>query len=544
MSDVPGACPKCGMALERAHTTAEASPEDNHELTSMQRRFAVCAVFTVPLVVIAMGMLAPPWVEFLLALPVVTGGAWPIWERAALSIRHAHPNMFTLIGLGTAASLAFSVPQIGQHHGNTYFEASAVIVTLVLLGQVLELRARESTRDALRSLLALTPKTVRRLTHCGHERDVPIGDLKTNETFRVRPGERIATDGVVEDGASTVDEAMLTGEAAPIAKKTGDAVTGGTINGAGTLVVRATEVGAETRLARIVALVDAAQRTKAPAQRIADAVSTWFVYAVVAIAIAAFFAWNAFGPAPALHHAVANAVAVLIVACPCALGLATPMAVAVGAGRGAKAGVLVRDAEALELFARATVVAIDKTGTLTEGKPRVVAIDPVEGITKDELLRVAASLETGSEHPLAGAILAAAHEAKVTPAKVDGFEAIVGRGVRGSIDGVAVKIGNAAFAGAEAPTDARTRVYVAKEAALLGSLAIDDPLRSGAKEAVSALANYGVRVVLLTGDAKAVADRVARDLGIADVVAEATPEHKAAAIDRLKKDGAVVAMVG
>ena len=550
LQEGPGACPKCGMALESVATTHAEAPERNTELVSMKRRFVVSAIFSAPLAVLSMLMIAPPWLELLLALPVVTWAAWPLWQRAASSIVRASPNMFTLIGLGTAASLAFSVPSV-LHHGDTYFEASAVIVTLVLLGQVLELRARESTRDALRSLLALTPKTARRLTDCGHERDVPVDQLKRGERFRVRPGENIATDGVVEDGSSAIDESMLTGEAVPVEKKVGDLVTAGTRNGNGTIVVRATRVGQETRLAQIVALVDKAQRTKAPAQRLADEVSKYFVIAVVAIAILAFFAWISFGPPPAMHHAVMNAVAVLIVACPCALGLATPMAVAVGTGRGARAGVLVRDAEALEMLARANVLAIDKTGTLTEGKPKVVAVHAASGVSKKDIFGVAATLEKASEHPLAGAILEAAKEENVTPGSVEAFHAVAGRGVRGRVGGDDVLLGNAAFMRDAsiaidelASDETGSVVYVARADRAMGALTLADPLRKGAKEAVSALREQGLRVVLLSGDSRAVTTRVAKELGVDDVIAEASPEEKAAAIDRLRKEGGVVAMAG
>ncbi|MGH7280069.1 MAG: heavy metal translocating P-type ATPase, partial [Polyangiaceae bacterium] len=550
-SNRPGACPKCGMALESTSIAQEPAPEKNEELRSMKRRFAVSAIFALPLMVLSMLELAPPWLELLLALPVVTFGAWPIWQRAASSIAHASPNMFTLIGLGTAASLAFSIPSVFDH-GSTYFEASSVIVTLVLLGQVLELRARESTRDALRSLLSLAPKTARKLTDCGHERDVPLGDLKKGDRFRVRPGEKIAVDGVVEDGESAVDESMLTGEARPVEKKSGDAVTGGTLNGNGTLVVGATRVGGETRLAQIVALVEAAQRTKAPAQRLADRVSKYFVVIVVAIAILAFFGWISFAPPPSLHHAVANAVAVLIVACPCALGLATPMAVAVGTGRGAKAGVLVRDAAALEMLARANVIAIDKTGTLTEGKPRVVAVRAAEGSSEEDVVRVAASLETASEHPLAAAVLALARDRKIETKPAEDFRAVHGRGVKGSIGNEPARAGNARFmkdenvdiAAIDVGNENGTVIFVAHGGRAIGAIVVADPLRNGAKQAISALFEQGLRVVVLSGDSEEVTTSVARELGIADVIAGASPEEKAAAIDRMRKEGAVVAMAG
>jgi P-type Cu+ transporter len=555
----PGVCPKCGMALESTKTSASETPEKNSELVSMKRRFVVCAVFSLPLMILAMLHLAPIWLEFALALPVVTWGAWPVWQRAVSSVTHRSPNMFTLIGLGTGAALVFSVPNVihPSTKAESYFEASAVIITLVLLGQVLELSAREKTRDALRALLSLTPKTVRTLTSCGHERDIAIDALKSGDQFRVRPGEHVATDGVVVDGSSSVDESMLTGEAMPIEKKVGDKVSGGTMNGNGALVVRAVSVGSETRLAQIVALVEAAQRTRAPAQKLADSVSKVFVYVVIAIAIAAFFAWFLFGPEPRLHHAITSAVSVLIIACPCALGLATPMAIAVGMGRGAKAGVLVRDAEALETFARATVLAIDKTGTLTEGKPRVVAIEVAEGSNRETLLRVAASVEAASEHPLASSILAAAKSEVIAQSDITNFEARRGLGAVAVLDGKRVAVGSAKFFGelgietsglgsrAQTHREAgRTLVYAARGEQLLGLFAVEDPLRSGSKQAISSLQQNGVRVVLVSGDTTSAVQKVGNEIGITEVFAECSPEDKASLVEKFRKDGAVVAMAG
>lgn len=558
-----GACPKCGMALESTKTSVSETPEKNSELVSMKRRFVVCAFFSLPLMILAMLNLAPPStqiaLEFILALPVVTWGAWPIWQRAASSITHRSPNMFTLIGLGTGAALVFSLPNAihPDATSESYFEASAVIITLVLLGQVLELAAREKTRDALRALLSLTPKTVRTLTSCGHERDIAIDALKSGDQFRVRPGEHVATDGMVVDGSSNVDESMLTGEAMPIEKKVGDKVSGGTMNGNGSLVVRAINVGTETRLAQIVALVEAAQRTRAPAQKLADLVSKFFVYLVIAIAIAAFFCWFLLGPEPRLHHAITSAVSVLIIACPCALGLATPMAIAVGMGRGAKSGVLVRDAVALEAFARATVLAIDKTGTLTEGKPRVVAIEVSEGSSRETLLRVAASVEAASEHPLASSILAAATSEAIAPADITNFEARRGLGAVAMLDGKRVAVGSAKFfaelgietssSNSQAQTHreaGRTLVFVARDAALLGLFAIEDPLRVGAKQAVSSLQQNGIRVVLVSGDTLITAKKVGDEIGITEVFADCSPEDKAGLIEKFRKGGAVVAMAG
>jgi Cu+-exporting ATPase len=565
MQATPGACPKCGMALESTKTSVSDAPEKNSELAQMKRRLVVCAVFSLPLMIGAMAKALPIGLEFLLALPVVTWGAWPIWQRAVSSVVHRSPNMFTLIGLGTASAIAFSIPS-AMHPGaksESYFEASAVIVTLVLLGQVLELAAREKTRDSLRALLSLTPKTVRTLTSCGHERDTPIDALKNGDSFRVRPGERVATDGVVVDGSSLVDESMLTGESISIAKKIGDIVSGGTMNGDGALVVRAVKVGSETRLAQIVALVETAQRTRAPAQKLADAVSGIFVYVVVAIAIAAFFCWFHYGT---LHEAITSAVAVLIIACPCALGLATPMAIAVGMGRGAKSGVLVRDAEALETFARASVLAIDKTGTLTEGKPRVVAFEVAEGSSREKLLRLAASVEAASEHPLASAIVKAADAEKIERVAVAQFEARRGLGAvaqfearRGlgavaNVDGEKIGVGSAAFAksigidvgdfGKSHREAGRTVVYASSAVTLLGCFAIEDPLQNGAKQAISTLQRNGLHVTIVSGDSKAAAEKIANEIGVDDVFAECSPEEKSNVVGRLRKNGAIVAMAG
>lgn len=539
----PGACPKCGMALESMTTSASETPEKNSELVSMKRRFVVCAFFSLPLVIFGMTNSALIWLEFALALPVVTWGAWPIWQRAVASIVHRSPNMFTLIGLGTAASL------VGK-----YFESSAVIITLVLLGQVLELAAREKTRDALRALLSLAPKTVRVLTNCGHEHDRAIDKLKSGDQFRVRPGEHVATDGVVTDGSSHVDESMLTGESMPIEKNVGDSVSGGTMNGNGALIVRALKVGSETRLAQIVALVERAQRTRAPAQKLADTVSKFFVYAVVAIAFTAFFCWFSMGPEPRLHHAITSAVSVLIIACPCALGLATPMAIAVGMGRGAKSGVLVRDAEALETFARTTVLAIDKTGTLTEGKPRVVAIEVTDGSNREKLLRIAASVEAASEHPLAASIVAAAESESIARVAVANFEARRGLGVVANVDEENVALGSAALMstlgievgelGRSHDEAGRTLVYVATDKTLLGLFAIEDPLRNGSKQAISSLRANGVRVVIVSGDSERAVEKVAKEIGVTEIFAKRSPEDKASLIEKLQKDGTVVAMAG
>jgi Cu+-exporting ATPase len=441
---------------------------------------------------------------------------------------------------------------------HTYFEAASVIVTLVLLGQVLELRARRSTGAAIRSLLALAPATARRVKHDGTEEDVPLGEVRVGDRLRVRPGEKVPTDGAVTDGGSAVDESMLTGEPIPVGKKPGDAVIGGTVNTTGSFLMTATKVGSETMLARIVALVAEAQRSRAPVQRLADRVAAWFVPAVVAVAVATFVAWLAFGPSPALAFAVVNAVAVLIIACPCALGLATPMSVTVGVGRGATEGVLIRSAEVLELMEKVDTVVVDKTGTLTEGKPKLVTVAPAGGFAEAELLRLAAAMEAGSEHPLAAAIVAGARERAITPTAVEGFDSVSGKGVRGRIDGKRVALGNRAMMEAEGirdldatasraeelRRDGQTVVFLAADGRIAGLLGIADPIKATTPDAVRQLHSAGVRVVMLTGDSRTTAEAVAKKLGVDEVVAEVLPDAKAEAVRKLQSDGRVVAMAG
>jgi Cu+-exporting ATPase len=576
--DGPGTCPKCGMALEPM--TPQAGAEDDSELRDMTRRFWVSAALTLPVVLLAMlpmiGVALPhwlrgvtgKWVELILSAPVVLWGGWPFFVRAVQALRHGTANMFTLIGLGTAAAWGYSAVATAapdlfpagfrDAHGvvPVYFEAAVVIVTLVLLGQVLELRARRSTGAAIRALLGLTPATARRLRPDGGEEDVPLGDVWVGDRLRVRPGEKVPVDGTVESGSSPVDESMLTGEPVPVTKRPGDPVIGGTVNTTGSFVMTATKVGGETVLARIIQLVGEAQRSRAPVQMLADAVAAWFVPAVVAVAVVTFIVWAAFGPAPALAHALVNAVAVLIIACPCALGLATPMSVMVGIGRGATEGILFRSADALERMEKVDTVVVDKTGTLTEGKPRLVTVE-ARGVSEAELLRLAAGLEQGSEHPLAAAVVAGARERGATPAKVEGFESVPGKGVRGRIDGRAGVVGNRAMleaAGvppgdlperAEAlRRDGQTVVFVAVDGKPVGLLGVADPVKATTPEAVRLLHDSGVRIVMLTGDGRTTAEAVARKLGIDRVFAEVLPDEKLRIVRDLQAQGQVVAMAG
>jgi P-type Cu+ transporter len=562
----PGFCPKCGMALEPVTVTL--TEEHGGELTDMTRRFFVSVLLTVPIVV-SMFRPLPAAVLLAVATPVVLWGGWPFFVRGWASIRAASLNMFTLIALGTGAAYGYSVvatfaPQLfpasfRDHHGQIglYFEPAAVIVTLVLLGQVLELRARHQTGNAIRGLLRLTPKTARRVAADGVETDVPLEHVQVGDRLRVRPGEHVPVDGVVLDGASTVDESMVTGESLPVRKGPGESVTGGTVNGTGTFVMRAEHVGSETLLARIVRLVGEAQRSRAPIQRLADTVSAWFVPAVVVVALASFIAWALFGPEPRLTYALVNAIAVLIIACPCALGLATPMSIMVGTGRGASAGVLVRDAAALEAFEEVDTIVVDKTGTLTEGKPRVVTIEPAGGFSTEELLRLAASVERGSEHPLAGAIISEARERGVRVASATAFQSHTGTGVTALVENREVAVGNAALlrergidpSALEAKAeplkrDAQTVVLVAVDRAAAGVIGIADPVKETTPSAIEALRGEGVRLMMVTGDSRATADAVARRLGIEAVEAEVLPERKADVVKNLQSSGRRVAMAG
>jgi len=576
----PGACPKCGMALEpMAVTLAE---ESNPELALMTRRFWVSAAITAPLLFVAMGGMltghrlghpipAPlmPWLEFALATPVVLWGGWPFFKRGAASIANRSPNMFTLIALGTGTSYVYSTiatlaPQVfpasfrlASGEVPVYFEAAAGIIVLVLLGQVLELRARSRTSTALKLLLGLAPKSALWLNADGSEQDVPLDRIETGDRLRVRPGEKVPVDGLVLDGASAVDESLVTGESMPVEKRAGDHVTGGTVNGSGGFVMRAERVGSETLLAQIVAMVAQAQRSRAPIQRLADVAASYFVPVVVSIAVITFGAWWWLGPAPRLAHALVNAVAVLIIACPCALGLATPMSIMVGTGRGALAGVLVRTAEALEGLAKVDTLVIDKTGTLTEGKPRVVALHAEAGWTETELLRLGASIERASEHPLAGAVVAAAQTKSISLSDVTDFHSHTGLGVTGVVDGRSVAAGNHSFLASLGVTFAEqgpdversqsqpgTSVYLAADGRLAGSLVLADPVKATTPEAIRALHREGLQIVMLTGDARATAEAVAREVGIDVVEAEVLPARKREVVQELKSRGRMVAMAG
>jgi Cu+-exporting ATPase len=577
----PGSCPICGMALEPRTVLPEAAPDP--ELQSMRLRFRVGLGLTVPLLVLAMSDMIPgqpvqhavpasvlAWAQLVLATPVVLWGGWPFFARGWASVRNRHLNMFTLIALGTGAAFLFSVfatvfPSALPHglrtgHGGTaplYFEAAAVIVTLVALGQVLELRARHATSGALRALLSLAPAVARRIREDGHEEDVPLTLVHVGDRLRVRPGEKVPVDGAVLEGASAVDESMVTGESLPVEKAPGDKVTGGTVNGTGSLVMRAERVGKDTLLSRIVQRVGEAQRTRAPIQRLADKVAGIFVPAVIAVAVVTAVVWGVWGPEPRLAHALVNAVAVLIIACPCALGLATPMSVMVGTGRGAQAGVLIRDAAALERLEAVDTLVVDKTGTLTEGKPRLVSVVPAPGFDEARLLRLAASLERGSEHPLAAAIVGGAKERGVVLAQVEDFRSHTGQGVTGRVDGAEVALGNAALmvarsvdAGALASRaealrgEGQTVVLVAADGRLAGLLGVEDPVKASTPEALELLRHEGLRVVMLTGDSRTTAEAVARRLGITEVIAGVLPDAKGDAVRKLQREGRVVAMAG
>ncbi len=574
----PGTCPKCGMALEPTVDTGV--EERNPELDAMSRRFWISLALVAPMLVVmiadfipgqplmhALGHRTVAWGQMILATPVVLWGGAPFFQRGWASIVNRYPNMFTLIALGVGAAYTYSVaatlaPQIfppsfrdgGQVA--VYFEASAVIVVLVLLGQVLELRARSRTSAAIRNLLGLAPQTARRIED-GVERDVPLEAVRVGDLLRVRPGERVPVDGIVVDGSTTVDESMVTGESIPVEKSGGARVTGGTVNGTGTFVLRAERVGSDTLLARIVKLVGEAQRSRAPIQRLADVVASWFVPIVVVVALVTFVAWAAFGPEPRFAHALVNAVAVLIIACPCALGLATPMSIMVGTGRGAELGVLVREAEALEVLEGVSTLVIDKTGTVTEGKPRLLTVDSASGIEEGALLRLAASLESVSEHPLAGAIVAGAHDWNIALTAVDRFESATGKGVTGMVDGHRVLVGNPKYFDEQGidPGDwsgraetlrkqGQTVVLVAVDGRPAGLLGVADPIKPTAQEAIAALHAECVKVVMLTGDNRTTAEAVARSLGIDRVEADVLPDGKAAVVKRFQGAGERVAMAG
>jgi Cu+-exporting ATPase len=575
--DAPGSCPICGMALEPMGVpTGEEGP--NPELVDFTRRFRISAALAAPLFVLAMApMVGLPlrdwigerisvWIELVLATPVVLWAAIPFFERGWQSILNRSPNMWTLISLGVGAAYGYSLiatffPGIFPHtmrtHGGAapvYFEASAVIVALIFLGQVLELRARERTGSAIRALLDLAPKTAR-LVRDGEERDVPLEEVKAGDLLRIRPGESVPVDGVVTEGRSSVDESMISGEPVPVEKTEGDVLTGGTLNRNGTLVMRAEKVGAETMLSRIVEMVAKAQRSRAPIQGLADRVSAWFVPAVVAVAILAFAGWAWFGPAPGLIHAIIAAVSVLIIACPCALGLATPMAIMTATGRGAQAGVLVRDAEALERFASVDTLIVDKTGTLTEGRPELTDVIVAEGGDENGLLSLAASLERVSEHPLAEAIVEGAKERGAKLGEVTDFDAVTGKGVKGKVGGRTVVLGNRAMmegidlsALAERADalagEGKTAMFVAVDGRAAGVIAVADPVKQGSAEAIRALHESGMRIIMATGDNERTAKAVASRLGIDEVRAGILPEGKKELVERLRAGGAKVAMAG
>ncbi len=579
VQDEPGDCPKCGMALEPREVTVE---ESNPELDDMKRRFWLSLGFTVPVFILSMSEMIPgkplasvipmavqTWLQFILATPVVLYCGLPFFQRAWRSVVSWNLNMFTLIGLGTGVAYGYSIvaavapelfPDTLKTHGGmvpVYFEASAVIITLVLMGQVLELRARAQTSGAIKKLLGLAPKTARRINDNGEEEDVPLKEIQAGDRLRVRPGERVPVDGTVLEGKTTVDESMVTGEPVPVEKNADDSVTGGTVNGKGSFVMKAERVGSDTLLAQIVRMVSEAQRSRAPIQRLADVVASYFVPAVVAVAVVAFVVWLLVGPEPRLAHALVSAVSVLIIACPCALGLATPMSIMVGTGRGASEGVLVKNAESLEIFEKVDTLVVDKTGTLTEGKPRLVTVEPANGWDETDLLRHAASLERASEHPLAEAIVQGARERDVTLADVQDFDSVTGKGVTGKLDGKTIYLGNRALfeeqsidlgslpeRAEELRGKAQTVMFVVVDGELAGLLGVADPIKESTPEALKTLHEAGVRVVMVTGDSKTTAQAVADELGIDEVEADVLPERKVEVVKRLQSEGKTVAMAG
>ena len=574
----PGTCPICGMALEREIASADTGP--NPELIDMRRRFWIGLVLSLPVLALEMGghltnlhMLLGKtlsnWIQFALATPVVLWAGWPFFVRAWQSLVTRNLNMFTLIAMGTGVAWIYSVvgvvapqlfpPAFRDPDGAiaVYFEAAAVITVLVLLGQVLELRAREATSGAIRALLDLAPKTARRVKDDGSDEDIALDSVHAGDRLRVRPGDKVPVDGVVLEGRSAVDESMVTGESMPVTKEKDSRVIGGTINKSGSFVMQAEKVGRDTLLSQIVQMVASAQRSRAPIQRLADQVSAWFVPAVIVIALGAFVAWGMFGPEPRFAFGLVAAVSVLIIACPCALGLATPMSIMVGVGRGAQSGVLIKNAEALERMEKIDTLVIDKTGTLTEGKPKVVAIAPATGFDEAKVLQLAASVERGSEHPLAAAIVAAAAERKIAFMTVTGFDSPVGKGVVGTVDDGKLALGNAKFLAelgidtsvltGEAERlreDGATAIFLAVNNKPAGVIAIADPVKPTTSDALKALGEDGIHVVMLTGDNRTTAQAVARRLGIAEVEAEVLPDQKSAVVEKLRREGRVVAMAG
>ncbi len=532
--DAPGFCPICGMALEPRTASAEEQP--NQELIDMRRRLIVSAILTAPVFIAGMMDIAP-WLQLILATPVVLWGGWPFFVRGWASIVSRNLNMFTLIAMGVGTAYIYSVIAVFIG-GMVYFEAAAVITTLVLLGQVLELHARERTSAAIKSLLALTPKTARILLADGEEVDVPIDQIKPGSLIRVRPGERIAVDGVVAEGSGSVDESMITGEPIPVEKGEGNKVTAGTINSTGSFVMRAERVGADTLLAHIVRMVAEAQRSRAPIQKLADVVAAWFVPIVIVVAVITFIVWMIYGPEPRLANALVNAVAVLIIACPCAVGLATPMSVMVATGKGATAGILIKNAEALQILSGVDTLVVDKTGTLTEGKPKVTA---VEGKDEASLLALVAAVERASEHPLAAAIVAAAQERGIAIPQASDVRTLPGKGVTGRVNGHEVVVGNRALI----PTATeKGGVFVMIDGRAAGRIALADPIKATTPEALRALHAKGIAVTMVTGDARATAEAVAGQLGIDRVEAEVLPEQKDAVVQKLQQEGHRVAMAG
>jgi len=578
--DAPGSCPICGMALEPRTITLE--EEANPELRDMTRRFVVSVVLTAPLLILVMGRSLPgleavnrlmtsprgAWIELLLASPVVLWAGWPFFVRGWNSVRTRHLNMFTLIGLGVFVAYAYSIvatvapgifPEAFREMGRVgvYYEAAAAIITLVLLGQVMELRARSRTGAAIRALLGLAPKTARRVSADGAESDVPLELVVREDILRVRPGEKIPVDGVVTEGTSSVDESMMTGEPLPIEKRTGDRVIGATVNGRGSLLIRAERVGSATLLSQIVKMVSEAQRSRAPIQKLADKVAGIFVPTVIGVSLLTFAIWAMIGPSPRMAYAIVNAVAVLIIACPCALGLATPMSIMVASGKGAGAGVLYKNAEAIETMRNVTTLVLDKTGTLTQGKPELAGITTLNGTPEDDVLRYAAAVERGSEHPLAAAILAAAEKRKLSGGKADDFASVTGKGITGTVDGHRIALGNRALLeelkidpGTAAGTaeglqkEGQTVMFLAIDGRLGGLIGVADPVKESTPEAIQSLRADGLTIVMLTGDSRITAEAVAKRLGIDEVIAGVLPDQKAEAIKKLQAEGKIVAMAG
>ncbi len=577
--DAPGACPICGMALEPR--TISADEQENPELINMTRRFKISVALSIPLVYIAMGGLIPAiapgkfipmgllkWLELIFATPVVLWGGWPFFVRGWQSIITWNPNMFTLIGLGTGVAYGYSIvaallphifpPSFRGQGGEvgTYFEAAAVIVTLVLLGQVLELRARSKTGQAIKALLGLAPKTAR-LVKEGTEVDVPLEQVHAGDLLRVRPGEKVPVDGVVTEGSSALDESMITGEAIPVEKHTGDRVVGATVNGTGSLIMKAEKVGSETLLAQIVHMVAEAQRSRAPIQKLADIIAGYFVQIVVSIAIVTFIVWAWVGPEPRFVYALVNAIAVLIIACPCALGLATPVSIMVAMGKGAAGGVLFRNAEAIEMMRKVDTLIVDKTGTLTVGKPKLVGVVSNNGYDEKSILLYAASIERGSEHPLAAAIVAGAQEKGVSPKNAESFQSLTGKGVTGKVEGHDVALGNRALLdelhvdpgelatkAEDLGKDGQTVMFIAVDGKAAGLLGVADPIKETTAEAVKQLHDDGIRIVMLTGDTKTTAESVSKKLGLDEVIAGVLPNQKADVVKRLQSEGRFVAMAG